>query len=96
MSPEPAAESSLRKPPQALEAEAAVLGAMLLDPETVTTVMQHLRPGDFYLQAHRRVYEAIHAGRPELAYRRRHRLRRTHADEGTRRGRRTIVPVQPA
>jgi len=59
MSPEAAAESSLRKPPQALEAEAAVLGAMLLDPETVTTVMQYLRPGDFYLQTHRRVYEAI-------------------------------------
>ena len=59
MSPEPAAESSLRKPPQALEAEAAVLGAILLDPDTVTTVMQYLRPGDFYLQTHRRVYEAI-------------------------------------
>ncbi len=59
MNPEPAPESSLRKPPQALEAEAAVLGAMLLDPETVTTVMQYLRPADFYLQTHRRVYEAI-------------------------------------
>ena len=32
MSPESTSESSLRKPPQALEAEAAVLGAMLLDP----------------------------------------------------------------
>jgi len=59
MSPESAADSPLRKPPQALEAEAAVLGAMLLEPETVTTVMQYLRPDDFYLQTHRRVYEAV-------------------------------------
>jgi replicative DNA helicase len=59
MSPEPAPESTLRKPPQALEAEAAVLGAMLLEPETVTTVMQYLRPGDFYLPSHRKVYEAV-------------------------------------
>ena len=59
MSPEPAAESSLRKPPQALEAEAAVLGAMLLNPETVPTVLQYLKPHDFYLQTHRRVFEAI-------------------------------------
>jgi len=58
MSPEPA-ESSLRKPPQALEAEAAVLGAMLLNPDTVPTVLQYLKPHDFYLQTHRRVYEAI-------------------------------------
>jgi replicative DNA helicase len=59
MSPEPTAESSLRKPPQALEAEAAVLGAMLLNPDTVPTVLQYLKPHDFYLQTHRRVYEAI-------------------------------------
>jgi len=59
MSPEPAADSSLRKPPQALEAEAAVLGAMLLNPDTVPTVLQYLKPHDFYLQPHRQVYEAI-------------------------------------
>jgi len=59
MNAEPPVESSLRKPPQALEAETAVLGAMLLEPGTVTTVMQYLRPEDFYLQNHRRVYEAI-------------------------------------
>ena len=59
MNPESAAESSLRKPPQALEAEAAVLGAMLLDPDAVPVVLEHLKPDDFYLQPHRRVYQAI-------------------------------------
>jgi replicative DNA helicase len=61
LSPEPIAEPTLRKPPQALEAEAAVLGAMLLEPETVPTVLQYLKPHDFYLQTHRRVYEAVTA-----------------------------------
>ncbi len=50
---------SVRKPPQSLEAEAAVLGAMLLEPRTVPTVIALLRPENFYLQAHRRVYQAI-------------------------------------
>jgi replicative DNA helicase len=57
MSPETA--ESARKPPQALEAEAAVLGAMLLEPRTVPTVVEYLRPPHFYLGAHRKVYEAI-------------------------------------
>jgi len=52
-------DTSARKPPQVLEAEAAVLGAMLLDPNTVPIVMQHLRADHFYLQAHRKVYQAI-------------------------------------
>jgi len=59
MSPDTAPESTLRKPPQALESEAAVLGAMLLNPDTVPLVLQYLKPHDFYLQTHRRVYEAI-------------------------------------
>jgi len=59
MSTQAIVESSLRKPPQALEAEAAVLGAMLLDSDTVPTVMQYLKPEHFYLQGHRKVYEAI-------------------------------------
>lgn len=52
---------STRKPPQALDAETAVLGAMLLDTEAVPRVMEALGtdPVHFYLQSHRRVYEAI-------------------------------------
>lgn len=48
-----------RKPPQALEAEAAVLGAVLLDPEALPRVMHFLKPEHFYSPAHRRIYEAI-------------------------------------
>ncbi len=48
-----------KKPPQALEAEAAVLGAILLDPEALPKAMHFLRPEHFYSLAHRRVYEAI-------------------------------------
>lgn len=48
-----------RKPPQALEAESAVLGAMLLDPEAVARVLEHIKPEHFYLRAHRRIFEAI-------------------------------------
>jgi len=48
-----------RKPPQAPEAEIAVLGAMLLEPEAVARVIQYLKPEHFYIQAHRRIYEAM-------------------------------------
>ncbi|MEO0085234.1 MAG: replicative DNA helicase [candidate division WOR-3 bacterium] len=53
------ADSETRRPPQALEAEAAVLGAMLLDPDAVPTVLQYLRPEHFYLHAHGVVCQAI-------------------------------------
>jgi replicative DNA helicase len=59
MNPETSADSPARKPPQALEAEAAVLGAMLLNPDTVPIVLQYLSPDDFYLATHRKVYQAI-------------------------------------
>jgi replicative DNA helicase len=52
-------EPAGRRPPQALEAEAAVLGAMLLEPNTVPVVMNYLRPDHFYLLSHRKVYQAI-------------------------------------
>ncbi len=48
-----------RRPPQSLEAETAVLGAMLLEPEAVPRVIQYLRPDHFYLPAHRSICEAI-------------------------------------
>ncbi len=54
-------EAAARKPPQALEAEAAVLGAMLLDPDAIAKVIQQLgtNADHFYLQSHRKVYQAI-------------------------------------
>ena len=48
-----------RMPPQALETEASVLGAMLLDPEAVGTAIEYLQPDCFYKGAHAWVYEAI-------------------------------------
>jgi replicative DNA helicase len=51
--------SAERKPPQALDAEAAVLGAMLLDPDTVPKAVQYIDENCFYLQSHRKVFKAI-------------------------------------
>ncbi len=48
-----------RLPPQALEAEAAVLGAMLLDADAVPKVLELLDASAFYSQAHRKIYQAI-------------------------------------
>lgn len=48
-----------KKPPQALEAEAAILGAILLDPEALPRVMQFLKPEHFYSPTHRLIYQAM-------------------------------------
>lgn len=46
-------------PPHSPEAEQATLGAMLLDQEAIPKVRALLQPEDFYLDAHRRIFEAI-------------------------------------
>ncbi|NPV26759.1 MAG: replicative DNA helicase [Firmicutes bacterium] len=46
-------------PPQNLEAEQSVLGAMMLDADAVSVVEGILRPDDFYRDAHRVIYEVI-------------------------------------
>ncbi|MBC7325232.1 MAG: replicative DNA helicase [Moorella sp. (in: Bacteria)] len=46
-------------PPQSLEAEQSVLGAMMLDREALLTVLEILRVEDFYREAHRLIYRAI-------------------------------------
>lgn len=48
-----------RLPPQSIEAEQSVLGALLIDRDAVIEVADFLRPQDFYRQANARVYEAI-------------------------------------
>jgi len=48
-----------RLPPQNLEAEQSVLGAMMIDREAIIKAMEQLRGDDFYRDAHRRIYEAI-------------------------------------
>jgi replicative DNA helicase len=48
-----------RIPPQNLEAEACVLGSILLDNETAALVVPYLRKEHFYKTAHQLIYEAI-------------------------------------
>ena len=48
-----------RIPPQNLEAEQAVLGCCLIEPEAIDVAAGILSPGDFYRDAHRHIYEAI-------------------------------------
>ncbi len=45
--------------PNNIEAEEAVLGALLIDPEAIYRVVPFLQMDDFYLQKHRWVYEAM-------------------------------------
>ncbi len=47
-----------RVPPHDLDAEAAVLSAVMVDPGAFDKVNEFLRPDQFYSEAHRRIYEA--------------------------------------
>lgn len=47
-----------RTPPQNIDAEEAILGGILLDPEAIGRVLDILRPEAFYLSAHQEVYRA--------------------------------------
>ncbi|MFA6307965.1 MAG: replicative DNA helicase [Patescibacteria group bacterium] len=46
-------------PPQNLEAESSLLGALLLDKEIIIKVGDVLRPGDFYKESNGLIYQAI-------------------------------------
>lgn len=46
-------------PPQNLEAEQAVLGALLIDPDAIIKIADTVQPKDFYVEKHRMVYEAM-------------------------------------
>lgn len=51
------AEQTLEKPlPNNLDAERSVLGAILLDNNALNAAIEHLRPDDFFLDQHRRVF----------------------------------------
>lgn len=49
----------LKVPPQSIEAEQAVLGGLMLSPESINHLGDTLADSDFYLQAHRVIYKAI-------------------------------------
>ncbi len=48
-----------RKPPQAVDIEEAVLGALLLEPTSVADVLDMLNPECFYKEANRKIFQAI-------------------------------------
>ncbi len=47
-------------PPQAVDLEEAVLGALMLEQEPLNTVIDVLKPEMFYKEAHQEIYRAIH------------------------------------
>ncbi len=51
--------SPLKLPPQNLEAEASVLGALMIDKDAIIKVADALTPKDFYKPAHAKIYEVI-------------------------------------
>ncbi len=56
---EPVFESySDRLPPQNIDAEEAILGGILLDPEALGRIIDTLRPESFYIGAHQEIYRA--------------------------------------
>src|SRR4030066_2607111 len=47
-------------PPQAMDMEEAVLGAIMLEKEAVITILDILKPESFYKDAHRKIFKAIY------------------------------------
>jgi replicative DNA helicase len=45
--------------PQNVEAEAGVLGSLLIDPDAIFQVSEFLHPDDFYRDSHRSIFEAV-------------------------------------
>jgi replicative DNA helicase len=48
-----------RVPPQAIDMEEAVLGAIMLEKEAIITVIDILKPESFYKDVHQKIYESI-------------------------------------
>lgn len=46
-------------PPQSIEAEQAVLGAALVNPDAIPTILEYVKPEYFYKQAHKYIFQAI-------------------------------------
>jgi len=53
------AESLGKLPPQAPDLEEAVLGALMLEKNALTAVVEFLRPEHFYTEQHKEIYQAI-------------------------------------
>ena len=52
-------EFSANELPYSLDAEQSVIGAMLIDPDALTTAMNYLKSESFYISMHRELYSII-------------------------------------
>jgi replicative DNA helicase len=57
--PRDISESLGKLPPQAVDLEEAVLGALMLEKNALTAVIEYLRPEHFYTEQHKEIYQAI-------------------------------------
>eukprot|EP01132_Coremiostelium_polycephalum_P002941 gene2941-3667_t len=48
-----------KMPPQAIELEQSILGALMLEKDSLTEVIDILKPNSFYEEAHQEIYKAI-------------------------------------
>ncbi|MGB9637629.1 MAG: DnaB-like helicase N-terminal domain-containing protein, partial [Microgenomates group bacterium] len=51
--------NSIKVPPHSDEAEASVLGAILIDPDAIISVAEFLRPEHFYSETNSMIFKAI-------------------------------------
>ncbi|SDL14495.1 replicative DNA helicase [Natronincola ferrireducens] len=51
--------NTFKVPPHSIEAEQSVLGAMLMDKESIIVVFEILKAEDFYKEAHKEIFEAV-------------------------------------
>jgi len=54
-----ATDSLQRLPPQNLEAEASILGGVLLENDAINTVIESVKPDDLYRESHRKIFRAM-------------------------------------
>jgi len=47
-----------RTPPHNIEAEEAILGGLMIDPEAINRVSEHLKPDMFYVPSHQEIFRA--------------------------------------
>lgn len=51
--------SKTGSPPQNAEAEASLLGALLIDSDAIVKIADNIKPSDFYDKRHERIFEAV-------------------------------------
>ncbi len=56
---EPASSGMGKLPPQAIDMEEAVLGALMIEKDALSAVADILKPDSFYKESHQRIYSAI-------------------------------------